>query len=179
MTKDPIQNKIIDRIHQRAEYGDGKYGGQTMLTNTEYSTAKWLQEAQDEMLDGAAYIERLKELNFKSVEDQVKEFDTKFNIQKGSFDNPEVVERRINLIAEEYKEVLEAVMKKDKENLLKELCDLVYVCVGTATCLGMPFDLAFKRVHESNMTKEVPINNTGKKIIKGANYKPADLKDLV
>jgi len=56
----------------------------------------------------------------------------------------------------------------------------VYVAVGTAVARGYNFSEAFKRVHNSNMSKldNCTVREDGK-ILKGANYTPPDLKDCV
>ena len=73
--------------------------------------------------------------------------------------------------------------KKNKENFLKELCELVYVCVGFADTYGWNFDVAFNRVHSSNMSKlnknGDPIFREDGKIMKSNLYKEPDLQDLV
>jgi predicted HAD superfamily Cof-like phosphohydrolase len=72
--------------------------------------------------------------------------------------------------------------KETKAAYLKELCDVCYVMVGTAVSFGWDFDEAFRRVHDSNMSKLVdgrPYKDTDGKVMKGPNYKPCDLGDLV
>jgi NTP pyrophosphatase (non-canonical NTP hydrolase) len=70
-------------------------------------------------------------------------------------------------------------------DLLKEGADLLYVLLGTFVSLGLGDQLteAFKRVHESNMSKldenGKPIYRDGGKVLKGPNYKPPVLDDLV
>lgn len=70
-------------------------------------------------------------------------------------------------------------------NLLKEGADLLYVVLGTFVSLGLGNQLieAFKRVHESNMSKldenGLPIYREDGKVLKGPNYKPPVLDDLV
>jgi|TARA_R110000744_G_scaffold355067_1_gene461557 NTP pyrophosphatase (non-canonical NTP hydrolase) len=91
---------------------------------------------------------------------------------------------RIKLIREEYKELMLAIdQKKNKEDILKELCDLVYVCIGFADTYGWNFDVAFNRVHISNMSKldknGEPIHRKDGKILKSELYKEPDLQDLV
>jgi predicted HAD superfamily Cof-like phosphohydrolase len=90
---------------------------------------------------------------------------------------------RTKLITEEYKEVLNAIEKGTPDEVLKELCDLVYVCVGFAVTYGWSFDTAFNRVHTSNMSK---LDEKGKptyredgKVAKSSMYIPTKLKDLV
>ena len=97
--------------------------------------------------------------------------------------------RQRNLITEEFKEFLEAdgMLFRDSPefpaNCLKELADLVYVCYKYATNMGWDLDEAMHRVHESNMSKldeyGKPILREDGKVLKGPNYKPPNLEDLV
>jgi len=97
--------------------------------------------------------------------------------------------RQRNLITEEFKEFLEAEAMfylsnpSNKANILKELADLVYVCYQYAANLGWDLDEAMHRVHESNMSKlddeGKPIYREDGKVLKGPNYKPPNLEDLV
>lgn len=82
----------------------------------------------------------------------------------------------------EKEENTKEVMRGLKRELLKELCDLQYVLSGFAVTFGLPFDEAFRRVHESNMSKlgpdGKPIYREDGKVLKGPNYKKPDLSDL-
>jgi len=68
---------------------------------------------------------------------------------------------------------------------LHESVDLRYVCDGLLVETGLVdvFDEGHRRVHEANMNKlgpdGKPIYDSGGKVIKGPNFKPADLSDLV
>ena len=66
---------------------------------------------------------------------------------------------------------------------LKELADLVYVCYQYAENMGWLLDEALDRVHKSNMSKldteGNPIYREDGKVLKGPNYKPPTLTDLV
>ena len=90
---------------------------------------------------------------------------------------------RRKLIEEEYEEVMNAIDTKRPDDVLKELCDLVYVCIGFATTYGWAFDTAFNRIHKSNMSKldkeGNPIYREDGKVIKSDCYQPPKLKDLV
>ena len=97
--------------------------------------------------------------------------------------------RQRNLITEEFKEFLEAdglLFRNNPEfpqNCLKELADLVYVCYQYAANLGWDLDEAMFRVHQSNMSKldeeGKPIYREDGKVLKGPNYQPPNLADLV
>ena len=94
-----------------------------------------------------------------------------------------------HLIVEEFKEFLEAeqLLLKDftrnKEDCLKELADLVYVCYQYAANMGWDLDEAMDRVHKSNMSKlddnGQPIFREDGKVLKSDNYQPPALTDLV
>ena len=87
------------------------------------------------------------------------------------------------LIDEEWSEFHEAFHLKDEHEQLKELCDLVYVCYQFAANEGWDLDEAMDRVHKSNMSKldenGQPIYRQDGKVLKGPNYKPPNLTDLL
>lgn len=88
-----------------------------------------------------------------------------------------------SLIDEEWSEFHEAFHLKDAHEQLKELCDLVYVCYQFAANEGWDLDEAMDRVHKSNMSKldenGQPIYRPDGKVLKGPNYKPPNLTDLL
>ena len=68
------------------------------------------------------------------------------------------------------------------EDALKELADIVFVCFQYATAAGWELDEALDRVFKSNMSKlenGKPVKNAAGKVIKGRNYKPPYLEDIV
>lgn len=103
----------------------------------------------------------------------------------------EQIDLQRRLIVEEFKEVLEAsdsvsrliTCKRSREGLLKELADLRIVVDQFAAAAGWDIDEAVNRVHASNMSKlgedGKPIRREDGKILKGPNYKPPQLIDLV
>lgn len=97
---------------------------------------------------------------------------------------------RTVLIEEEFRELGDelwniSLQGKISPNLLKEGADLLYVILGTFVSLGLGDELveAFKRVHESNMSKldenGKPLYREDGKVMKGLNYKPPNLEDLI
>lgn len=65
-----IEDQVIERIQQRVERGLKKYN--TDMERVDLTLIEWLQHAQDEMLDGAIYLERLKEEFQTKLDEAVK-----------------------------------------------------------------------------------------------------------
>ncbi len=117
---------------------------------------------------------------------QAREFRSKYNLKSDA--TRQTRQRQRDLIVEEFKEFLEAEGmlfrhgRNVKEECLKELADLVYVCYQYAENMGWFLDEALDRVHQSNMSKlgedGKPIYREDGKVLKGPNYKPPTLEDL-
>jgi NTP pyrophosphatase (non-canonical NTP hydrolase) len=124
-----------------------------------------------------------------TLQKQAQEFRAVFELpsewQQDSFEMQRL------LIREEYNEAVVESFSYEanrdsveiKENFLKELADLVFVCYQMAEYLGWDLDEALNRVFASNMSK---VGEDGKvarredgKVLKGPNYKPPTLTDLV
>ena len=55
-----IEEGVIDKIRTRAEIGEAKYG--VTMERGDLTRVEWLNHLQEELLDGAIYIEKLKSL---------------------------------------------------------------------------------------------------------------------
>ncbi len=122
------------------------------------------------------------------ISEQAKQFRKTYNLKSDTSRMTRSYQK--DLIVEEFKEFLEAdgFLFKHGQNVqsdcLKELADLVYVCYQYAENMGWFLDEALNRVHESNMSK---LDEDGKpiyrekdgKVLKGPNYRPPDLSDLI
>ena len=90
---------------------------------------------------------------------------------------------QLDLISEEFREFTEAAANEPYENELKELADLVYVCFQYAENMEWDLEEALDRVHKSNMSKlgldGKPIRRADGKVLKGPNYQPPTLTDLI
>lgn len=90
---------------------------------------------------------------------------------------------QLALIAEEFEELRTAINNEPYENELKELADLVYVCFQFAENMEWDLEEALDRVHKSNMSKlgldGKPIRRADGKVLKGPQYQPPNLTDLV
>lgn len=133
---------------------------------------------------------------YLSREDVVSSFHKAFD---HAIDQPMTdkgLEFRYRLLFEEFTELKEEIAaamadlqhygevgEKTKGRMLKEMADLQYVLSGMAVAFGLPLQVAFTRVHKSNMSKlgadGKPIYRDDGKVLKGPNYVPVDLEDLV
>jgi|TARA_R110002074_G_scaffold23281_1_gene70680 predicted HAD superfamily Cof-like phosphohydrolase len=121
---------------------------------------------------------------------KVREFHEKMKLAIDEPYSKELMDFRLKLLFEEIQELATAALdieelndKDDRyglmQNLLKEMCDVVYVIKGMAVSFGMDFDGAFKLVHKSNMSKLPLIKDADGKVMKGLNYEPPILEGLV
>ena len=109
------------------------------------------------------------------------------NISSYGVINQRLWNMQIDLINEESAEFLEAAREvfadaenqKRRNELVKELSDLVFVCYQFAAAFNINLDAAMNRVFESNMSKldenGQPIFRADGKVLKGPNYKKPDL----
>ena len=109
------------------------------------------------------------------------------NISTCGFIKKKLWDMQVGLINEESCEFLEAAEElfadpedqELRENLIKELSDLVFVCYQFAATFNLDLDEAMFRVFESNMSKlddnGQPIYREDGKVLKGPNYQPPDL----
>ena len=121
------------------------------------------------------------------LSEQAKEFRTKYSLKNDHSRMTRSCQK--DLIVDECKEFLEAEGmlfmhgRNHQEHALKELADLVYVCYQYAENMGWFLDEALNRVHISNMSKldedGKPIYREDGKVLKGPNYKPPSLTDLI
>ena len=118
-------------------------------------------------------------MSYNTLQTQAKEFRQSYQIASGTTGRTV----QSSLISEEYQEFMYAIKNEGYEQELKELADLVYVCYQYAENMGWDLDETMDRVHKSNMSKlgldGRPIRRNDGKVLKGPNYQPPNLKDLV
>ena len=121
---------------------------------------------------------------------RVKEFHEKMELAIDQPYSKELMDFRLRLLFEEIQELASAALDIETnthteerhvmmQDLLKEMCDVVYVIKGMAVSFGMDFDKAFKLVHKSNMSKLPLIKDANGKVQKGLNYEPPILEGLI
>jgi hypothetical protein len=57
--KDSIVAAVIKKFQERSDLGQKKYG--TTLDRKDLKTLDWIQHAQEELMDGILYLEKLKQ----------------------------------------------------------------------------------------------------------------------
>ena len=121
---------------------------------------------------------------------RVREFHEKMELAIDQPYSKELMDFRLRLLFEEIQELASAALDIETstnpeerhvmmQDLLKEMCDVVYVIKGMAVSFGMDFDKAFKLVHKSNMSKLPLIKDANGKVQKGLNYEPPVLEGLI
>jgi len=66
---DSVVTSVISAFQKRAEFGQQKYG--TNLDRKDLSFLQWVQHAQEEMMDGILYLEKMKQ-EFQGLQDPPK-----------------------------------------------------------------------------------------------------------
>src|ERR1044072_2190521 len=104
---DPIIARVMDIIATRSAVGIVKYG--TMMNRGDLKPIDWINHAQQEMLDGANYLERLK--------DEVGEIEKVFNYPIGLKTNFERVQEFVRVFEHDAKPYLwmELILEEVKE----------------------------------------------------------------
>lgn len=127
--------------------------------------------------------------------EKVRAFHNTFGLDLDAPVTKKLMELRDRLLEEEITEYDAEVCTRDfydqvveykhsiTPNMIKEMADMLYIIYGTAATFGIDIDTAFNRVHESNMSKlgddGKPIYREDGKALKGPNYKPPTMEDLV
>ena len=113
------------------------------------------------------------------------------NISRYGFIKKQLWDMQTRLVREEAAEFLVAADEcfadpenpKCREEVVKELSDLVFVCYQFAATYGIDLDKAMTLVFESNLSKldeqGEPIYREDGKVLKGPNYAPPDLTNCL
>lgn len=131
-----------------------------------------------------------------NYERKVRDFHLAFDIGVDMPITSDLLAFRKKLIGEEVDELYAEIDKARAEiaaggsitretlaAMMKELADVQYILSGMVVTFGMPADRVFERVHQSNMSKlghdGKPVRRDDGKVMKGPNYHPPKLDDLI
>jgi predicted HAD superfamily Cof-like phosphohydrolase len=120
--------------------------------------------------------------------DDIKAFHEKFDLTPAP--EPQFLDRdtmlfRLNFLHEELSELATAIHEQDLTEVLDALVDIVYVALGTAYLMDLPFADAWDEVHASNMAKVRAVHESESKrgskadVIKPPGWAPPDLQAVV
>lgn len=123
----------------------------------------------------------------KDLSKDVHDFSTKFELPRRAIGTPPsqaMLAFRVKFMAEELAEFVRAAKKHDLAEMTDALVDLVYVAIGTAWMLNLPFDPAWDRVQIANMTKRRAQEGESKRggtldLIKPPGWKKPDIRSLL
>ncbi len=120
--------------------------------------------------------------NFEKVGLFMKTFGQEVKV-KASFSTDKINKLRVDLIEEELEELKEAINKKDLQETIDALTDILYVTYGAGHAFGVDLDKCFEEVQNSNMSKldnnGKPIFNENGKVMKGPNYFKPNLNQFL
>ena len=91
--------------------------------------------------------------------------------------NSEAQDLQMTFIEEEFYELLHAYNQLDREDIIKEAADVLWVTYGLLHTMGVDVEQAFVRLYDSNVSK-LPFTFKDGKVQKGPNYKKPHLHDL-
>ncbi|HCS22192.1 MAG TPA: hypothetical protein PLW48_08460 [Alphaproteobacteria bacterium] len=131
-----------------------------------------------------------------NYERKVRDFHLAFDIGVDLPVTSDLLAFRKKLIGEEVEELYAEIDKARAEienggsvtretmaAMMKELADVQYILSGMIVTFGLPADRVFDRVHQSNMSKlghdGKPVRREDGKVMKGPNYHPPILDDLI
>ena len=120
--------------------------------------------------------------NFEKVGLFMKTFGQEVKTIAG-FSSDKINKLRIDLIEEELEELKHAINKKDLNETIDALTDILYVTYGAGHAFGVNLDKCFEEVQNSNMSKldkdGKPIFNENGKVMKGPNYFKPNLNQFL
>ena len=128
-------------------------------------------------------------MEFKEMLNKLVEFNEVYGIKysKELVKNPTIKnhELRYELMREENKEFLEAIMNEDPVEVADAVGDMLYILLGTILDLGLQDKIEdiFNEIHRSNMSKlgenGKPIYREDGKLLKGPNFTPPNLVQFI
>lgn len=96
---------------------------------------------------------------------------------------PELAALRLRLLAEESRELADAIGDGDLVAIADALGDITYVLFGTAITYGIDLEAVVREIHRSNMSKldgrGRPVLRGDGKVLKSERYMPPDINTVL
>ena len=125
---------------------------------------------------------RLQLSNFELVKEFHQAFDLPI-LEAPHIPNQKREDLRVELIEEEFQELLTALRQEDIVGVADALTDLNYVIYGMALEFGIDLDKCFQEVHASNMSKlgkdGKPLYRRDGKVLKGPDFRSPNLRKVL
>lgn len=118
----------------------------------------------------------------------IREFHEKFRISehdKPEFLDTDLANFRVKFMEEELDEFVVAMGKDDIAGMADALIDLVYVAMGTAHMMGLPWQALWREVHNANMRKvrtesaETSKRKSPYDVVKPPGWKPPRIAEIL
>jgi predicted HAD superfamily Cof-like phosphohydrolase len=146
----------IDALKYKAANDAGHSQSPNLFKKEDTRDWKAAEEMQREMLASNRKENQMSE-DSPILWKDIYEFHKKFGIPmapRPMMLDDHAMEFRLGFMEEELTELNEAKEEKDLAKMADALADLVYVAIGTALMMGIPWDLIWSEVQRANMTKE-------------------------
>tara|TARA_B100001765_G_C19330985_1_gene261702 strand:+ start:242 stop:622 length:381 start_codon:yes stop_codon:yes gene_type:complete len=114
----------------------------------------------------------------QNVEDFHKKFEQTIGDSPG-FSDEDTMKLRIDLIEEEFLELIQAYKGEDFPSLIDAIADLIYVLLGTATATGVDLEPVWEEVQKTNMAKVPGNKREDGKLLKPQGWLPPDISALL
>lgn len=124
---------------------------------------------------------KLRPTNFEAVREFMVACDQEVK-PSPAFPDQDTMDLRLNLIEEEFDELMWAVDNRDMVEVADALTDILYVVYGMGHSFGIDLDACFGEVQRSNMSKLVDgkaVKNEFGKVMKGSNFFEPDLSKWI
>jgi len=124
---------------------------------------------------------KLKPTNFEAVREFMVACDQEVKTTP-AFPDQDTMDLRLNLIEEEFEELMWAVDNRDMVEVADALADILYVVYGMGHSFGIDLDVCFEEVQRSNMSKLVDgkaVKDQFGKVMKGSNFSEPDFSKLI
>ena len=95
-----------------------------------------------------------------------------------SFGSDEDLQLRLDLIREEFEELVEAVEAGDLVETIDALCDIEYVVKGFAVAIGVDLEPFWEEVHSTNMKKASGPKREDGKQLKPEGWHPPQIRNV-
>lgn len=194
-----VQRRAIDRFAAQLEKDSERSVRKSLIADeAETLVARWCGPSvapavRQNMIDDIAEAMERAIVDW-SFFTNVQEFHEAMELDRGETDfrphllAPGVMAKRLDFLAEELEELLDAVKRESVPSIADAIADAIYILLGTAVMMQLPFQDIWNAVHSSNMQKrpanpgEVGGGNErpyAQKVTKPEGWKPPDILTIL